>query len=100
MKPSPIKIHVNSQGDGYVFGLHPLSEIWIAENYPTKARVPVVFIGSDQRQDDPPLHPSIIEQVLKLLTGLSLDELNQIGGFSLYNPKTQQEMTDLLAAYV
>lgn len=100
MKDPQIIVHINSQRDGYVFGLNPKSELWIKESYPDRIRVPLLFIGLDRMQTKPSIHPKIMEQILNLLTGLSLDELDQAEGFTLYNPRTQQKVTNSLEAYV
>ncbi len=93
-------INVGSQRDGYVFGLRPRSRVWLEERYPDQERVASVFIGLDKMQDIQQIPESILAQVLTLLTGLSLDQLNDVGGFSLYDPSTQQEVLNSLLVHV
>jgi hypothetical protein len=99
-KEAKIIIHVGSQRDGYIFGLRPRSRVWLEEHYPNQERVSSVYIGLDKMQDLQQIPESILGQVLHLLTGLSLDELNHIGGFSIYDPSTKQEVLNALFSYV
>ena len=99
-KEAQIIIHAGRQRDGYVFGLRPRSRVWLEERYPQKERVASLFIGLDKMQDIQQLPASILTQVLNLLTGLSLDELNEIGGFAIYDPATKQPLFDSLPIYV
>lgn len=92
MKQPQIIINVGSQRDGYVFGLRPRSRVWLEEYYPDRQRVSSVFIGVDKAQDLEQIHSSILEQVWHLLTGLSLDELDAAGGFTVFSPASRQEI--------
>ena len=100
MEEPQVVVHVNAQRDGYVFGLNPKSEHWLKESYPERLRVPLLFIGLDRMQTNPSIHPTIMEQVMKLLTGLSMEELNQVASYMFYNPRTQQKIINSLEAYV
>ena len=99
-KEAKIIVHVGRQRDGYVFGLRPRSRVRLEESYPNKERVSSVFIGLDRMSEIQQIPESILAQVLNLLTGLSLNELNEIGGFSIYDPSTKQEVLNSLLAYV
>lgn len=100
MSKSEIIINVNPQREGYIFDLRPRSRIWLETNYPGRARVSSVFIGFDKKADFRQLPETILRQVLNLVTGLSLDELKAVGGFRLYNPINDEELTNPLLAYV
>lgn len=95
-----IIIHVNKQREGYIFGLRPLSRVWLETNYPDRARVSSVFIGLDKIVDLRQLPETILGQVLNLITGLSLDEVKAVGGYSLRNPITGEDIANLALAYV
>jgi len=43
---------------------------------------------------------SIWQQIIQLLTGLSFEEINNIGGFVVTNPQTEQEVFNSLMVYV
>lgn len=100
MSKAEIIINVNMQRDGYIFGLRPRSRIWLETNYPNRPRVASVFIGLDKIVDLRQLPETIIGQVLNLITGLSLDEVQAIGGYSLHNPVTGENVANLALAYV
>ena len=99
-KETTVIVHVGRQRDGYVFGLRPRSRVWLEEQYPEKERVTSVFIGLDEMRDIRQIPKTILVQVLHLLTGLSLDELNIDGGFSIYNPSTKEEVLNSLPVRV
>ena len=92
--------NVRSQRDGYVFGLRPRSRVWLEEQYPDRQRVASVFIGLDKMQDINLIHESVLEQVLLLLTGLSLKELETVGGFTIFDPRSRQEIVHSASVHV
>lgn len=94
-----IIINVNWQREGYIFGLRPLSRVWLETNYPDRPRVVSVFIGLDQRVDLRQLPDTILRQVLNLVTGLSLEEVQAFGGYTLHNPLTGEDIPNLALAY-
>ncbi|MCE7989334.1 MAG: hypothetical protein DYG89_49910 [Caldilinea sp. CFX5] len=94
-----VVIHFGSQREGHTFRLHPLTNLWIQEKFPDRERVASVFIGFDRRQDIGLTPPSVWLHVATLLTGLSLEELNQLGGFSVVNPVTKQEVYNSLVVH-
>ena len=100
MKTPRVLIDVGIQRDGYTFRPDPRSRVWLEKNYPTLPRVASVFIGFDQHQDLQQVPPSIWRQVVQLLTGLSFEEINNIGGFVVTNPQTEQEVFNSLMVYV
>ena len=99
-RPSLVTIEYGSQRDGYTFRLEPLTSLWIREKYPDHYRVDSVFIGFDKRQDLTHLHASVWSHVSQLLTGLSCDELNNLGGFVVNNAVTEQEVFNSLRVHV
>ncbi len=95
-----IIINVNRQREGYIFGLRPLSRVWLETNYPDRQRVSSVFIGLDKMADLRHLPETILRHVLNLVTGLSLEEVQAAGGYSLHNTLTGEDIADLALAYV
>jgi hypothetical protein len=89
---SKIVIDFGSQREGHTFRLYPLTLLWIQERFPDRERVASVFIGFDRRQDIQLTPESVWAHVATLLTGLSLEELDQLGGFVVVNPVTKQEV--------
>ena len=84
----PLTIYVGIQRDGYVFQLRPRSRGWLEQHYPDKIRVNTVVIGFDinKRQDFQQMHESVWNHVCQLLTGFSIDEINQVGGLIVVKP--------------
>lgn len=87
-----IIIHYGSQRDGYIFRLHPLSLLRLQERYPERRRIDSVFIGYDKRRSPEEVEQTVWQHVSQLLTGLSLAELEENGGFVVIHPVTQQEI--------
>jgi hypothetical protein len=83
----PVVIEVGPQTDGCTYGLHPYSQILIDKKYPQARQVRAVFVGvargkvlgGEQQQ-------SIWDHVAHILTGLSEDQLNDLGGYRIYDP--------------
>ena len=99
-KEANIIVHVGRQRDGYVFGLRPRSRVWLEEKYPEKERVASVFFGLDEMRDIQQIPEVLWAQVLHLLNGISPDELNASGGFSVYDPSTKEEISNSLRTHV
>jgi hypothetical protein len=57
-------------------------------------------IGFDQHQDLQQIPQPIWHQIVQLLTGLSFEEINNIGGFVVTNSQTEQEVFNSLMVYV
>ncbi len=96
----PITIHYGSQRDGYTFRLRPLTLLGIREKYPDRYRVDSVFMGFDKHQDLTRFDESVWSHVSHLLTGLSCEELNSLGGFVVINAVTDQEVFNSLRVHV
>ncbi|MFN8489666.1 MAG: hypothetical protein U0350_18930 [Caldilineaceae bacterium] len=99
VEQSKLVIDFGSQREGHTFRLHPRSLLWIQEKYPDRQRVASVFIGFDKRQDIQLTPESVWEHVSNLLTGLSNEEIYQLGGFSVVNPLTNQEVYNSLRVH-
>ena len=91
---------VGPQHGGYTFRLDPLDMRWIQKYAPERQRVSSVFIGFDQKSDLSQIHEAIWQQVFTLLTGLTMDEINELGGIAIENPLTRQEVYNSQPAYV
>jgi hypothetical protein len=87
----PLVIYVGRQHDGAVYELGPLSEIRMEDNYPHVQRLPDVMLGYEQKQDFERLHGPLWGQVALMLTGLTPEQVNNLGGVRLYEPRTQTE---------
>ncbi|MBI1923684.1 hypothetical protein HYR99_05485 [Candidatus Poribacteria bacterium] len=100
MEQPEIIINVGIQFDGYVFRLRPRSREWLKTKFSLAHTVASVFIGFDKKQDFQQIHRSIWNQISILLTGLSLEEINQLGGFTVFSPRTGEEVFHSLGTNV
>ncbi len=93
-------IYVGTQRDGYVFRLRPRSREQLNGRYPEAPTVSSVFIGYDTRHTFEQIHRKIWNQISILLTGLTVNEINKLGGFIVINPSTNTEVYNSLEQYV
>lgn len=102
MNDQSIIIHFGVQREGYTFRLHPLSLLRLEELFPDRSRLMSVYIGYDRNQNRPDIHQleeSVWDHVSNLLTGLSKEELSQLGGFAAVNSLTKEEVHHSLLIY-
>ena len=100
MNQTKIVVNMGSQRDGFIFGLRPRSRVWLEDHYSDRHRVSSVFIGLDKIQDFQQIHESILGLVLNLLTGLSLEELDEFGDVAIFSPASGQEVLNSKHAHV
>jgi hypothetical protein len=82
----PVEIEVGFQG-GCAFGLAWLSRELIRKRFPRARMVPGVYIERDGKADFEADHlESIWKHVALLLTGLTEEELAELGGYRVYDP--------------
>ncbi len=101
MNEPKIIINVGVQWDGYVFQLTPTTRVWIEENFPDRERVKSLFVGFERRQQPSwKVTNTMWDNMWQLLTGLSSEEILQIGGLVARNPISKEEIYRLESAYV
>jgi len=92
----PVEIQVGRQSNGWTFALHPFSRQMLQKVFDGSCRVPSVFIATDTRQDFQTTMGTIAdlaEQVAIILTGVSIDKLEErFGGFRIYDAETKKEL--------
>ena len=86
---SKVIIYATKQIDGYTCGLAPKSKAVIKSQIPQHS-VPVasVFISYENKSNFEIIHGSIWEHIAELLTGLSVEKLQELGGVVFVDPKT------------
>lgn len=97
---SKLTILVGRQKDGYVFRLKPSSKKDIENERDMSDTVSSVFISYDTKHDFEEIHGAVWDQVLRLLTGMSVDEVNRRGGFSVLDPGINRTMYDSVEQHV
>ncbi|MGH7224035.1 MAG: hypothetical protein ACRELF_12460, partial [Gemmataceae bacterium] len=83
----PVEINVGCQRDGCTYVLHPNSVELIQKKFPQACLVTSVFLGHDTRMNFERDRPeSIWDHVAMILTGLNEEQLNELGGYRIYDP--------------
>ncbi len=89
--PGPIDIYVGRQRDGSAYSLHPASRKLIKIKFAHVKPAPVVFIGSDtQAETGKQSGEAVWDQVAIILTGLSTEKLNELGGYRILDPANEK----------
>jgi hypothetical protein len=84
--PTPIVIHIGRQTDGCAYDLNPLSEREVKKRFPDAHGVPIVFVGYGKEADFEVAHGPLWMQIAMMLTGLTAEQIEEMGGISLYDP--------------
>jgi hypothetical protein len=86
-EPEPLFVWVERDRDGITFGLDPLSREHLRAALPKTAHLrPLVFIARENKDDFETLEPSLLAQVIDLLTGLGAEQARQFGGVLFISP--------------
>jgi len=88
----PLIFNIGRQPDGCVYQLNPKSRVEIKKRFPTARAVPSVFVGYDREADFEALHGPMWRQIATMLTGLTWEQIEEMGGMSLYDPMASQFM--------
>jgi len=89
----PIIIYRSVDRDGQTFSLEPLSLDRVRERFGEQVHVrPLVFIAHETSANDNGLAADLIAQVVQLLAGVSEAKLAELGGVSLRDPGTDEEL--------
>lgn len=91
----PLVVLVTKQANGYTFRLHPLSAKRLLSTDPTK-RVPTVSVAYDVRSDLEQLLGSMFEELIPVVTGLSIDEVKGKGGIRFEEAASGRRLFALL----
>jgi hypothetical protein len=82
----PLEVVVNRQGDGYTYGMRPTTYSLIRKRFPKSKPVTNVFIATNTSGDIEANQGSIFDQVVKILTGLTDEQIEEFGGSTIYDP--------------
>jgi hypothetical protein len=83
----PVEIAVGCQRDGCAYRLQPTSLGLIKQKFPHARMVPSVFLGADTQTDmQVQFQDAMWDQVATLLTGLTPSQLDELGGYRIYDP--------------
>ena len=89
----PIIVLRSINREGETYALEPRSLERLRRELGGRLRShPRIFIAHETAADFEHVHGAIVPQIIQLLTGLSEDELNQLGGVSFQDPVTEKEL--------
>ena len=94
LEPSdPIIIYRSVNRDGQTFAIEPMSLERLRQSLGREAHVhPRVFVAHESAADHDQLHGELVAQIVRLLTGVSEERLAFLGGISLRDPVTDEEL--------
>jgi hypothetical protein len=82
-------ISVGWQYDGGVYGLDPRSKRRIREVFPDALINPGILFGYDKTEDYNRFHRPHWETLAQILTGLTPEQIGQLGGVYIYDPMAE-----------
>lgn len=89
---SPLVIHIGRQSDGCAYELNPRSRADVLKRFPGVRPAPSVFVGYASRADFQTLHGPMWRQIATMLTGLTWEQIEAMGGVTIYDPERGEEL--------
>jgi hypothetical protein len=86
--PLLIRIHIESNGVTYSLDLWSKDRAEAVS--PGAARIPLVFFGFNKEADWESLHRPFWPVAATLLTGLTMDQIGQLGGVRIEDPRQKR----------
>jgi hypothetical protein len=94
-----IEVAVGKQSNGAVFGLTPKTEIMLQSKLPGWSPAPSsVFISHDRPWDFESMQDPMWTQIVMLLTRLTEEQIQELGGVTFVNPVSHEVFFALRAA--
>jgi len=93
----PIVIYMTWQSLGNTFVLHPHSRTAIRRRFPKARQVSSISVEYLTRSDFEQTHGPIWDHIALVLTGLSSEQLAELGGYRIYDPATEQTVYESCA---
>ena len=78
-------IGLGIQHDGAVYSIHPLGMLRMKERYPDVVPLEDIMLGHTRAADFEKLNPLRWEPMVLMLTGLTPEQLADLGGVRIYN---------------
>jgi hypothetical protein len=89
---STLLINIGRQSDGCTYQLNPKSRAEIRKKFPGVKSAPSIFVGYETQSDFESIHGPMWKQIATMLTGLSWDQIEEMGGVSMYDPMVSEVM--------
>jgi len=93
----PLEILVSRRSDGCTYSLSPTTHKLVLKSFPQTSLVPNVFLSTYTRFDFETTHGAIWDHVAIILTGLSEQQIEQLGGYRVIDPVASQVFGESLA---
>jgi hypothetical protein len=81
----PVDVAIALGSDGCSYGLDPYSRRLIHKRFPNARPLQIVSIRTQMQPDYQTAHRHLWDQVVRLLTGLTDEQLDELGGYRLYD---------------
>ena len=75
-----ITVWVGKDWDGFTFRLRPQTRVMLRKRFPDAPMLPQMSINFEAKSGFEAIHGPIYRHVLELLTGLTSEEIDSIGG--------------------
>lgn len=85
---SMLIIESTSQGNGWTFRLSPETRVALERRFGRAGVGSSLFLGTDARPSYRELHPPLWDHIAVLLTGIGLDELEEVGGYRVVDVRS------------
>src|SRR5205085_3260774 len=82
----PLDVYVSRDAEGLAYDLHPNSRTLVRQRFPHALLLQVVYVGTNDRNDFEENQTAAQDRVVQLLTGLSTEQLEELGGYRIYDP--------------
>ncbi len=90
---TPIVIYRSVNNAGETFALDPASRERLRAVFENVRMHPRVFIAHETNEDFKQVHTDLLRQVVQLLTGVTLERLEEkLGSLSVVDPVTEREL--------
>ena len=90
-----ILINIGRQSDGCTYQLYPRSRLEIGRRFPGVRPAPSVFVGYEAQSEFESSHGPMWQQIAMLVTGLSVGQMQEMGGVKLYDPADEREIAQV-----
>jgi hypothetical protein len=91
----PIRIDVGRSSEGATYELHPLARRRIENEFPGGRTAPQVYVGYRTKETFEEVHGPIWKQIAMILTGLSWEEIEKLGGIIIYDAGERREVSKI-----
>jgi hypothetical protein len=82
----PLIMRVHLEANGSTYSLDVLSRLWVEEQFPKARGLPLVFFGWNKEEEFESLHGPLWPLAATLLTGITMEQIGQLGGIRLEEP--------------